>query len=143
MMTSADSLRLSNKNRPLSPSTYFATLREKQISPSKSNLESTPQFSHRIVVAVDFGTTYSGYAYSFTSEPDNVHIMRKWEGDDPGMNNQKTPTILLLNPTVQTAMDGSLRWTPWNLTQYLKSVLPWADSSTKVQKTSSTRMVAL
>ena len=27
--------------------------------------------------------------------------MRKWEGDDPGMNNQKTPTILLLDPARQ------------------------------------------
>ena len=40
----------------------------------------------------------SGYAYSFTHEPENIHIMRKWEGDDPGINNQKTPTILLLTP---------------------------------------------
>ena len=30
------------------------------------------------------GTTFSGYAYSFTADPDNIHIMRKWEGDDPG-----------------------------------------------------------
>lgn len=42
--------------------------------------DATPQHSHRIVVAIDFGTTYSGYAYSFAHEPDNVHIMRKWEG---------------------------------------------------------------
>ena len=41
---------------------------------------------------------YSGYAYSFTHDPENIHIMRKWEGDDPGINNQKTPTILLLTP---------------------------------------------
>ena len=61
-------------------------------------LDDTPQFTHSIVVAIDFGTTYSGYAYSFTHDPENVHIMRKWEGDDPGMNNQKTPTILLLSP---------------------------------------------
>ena len=40
----------------------------------------TPQFSHFVVVAIDFGTTYSGYAYSFTHEPENIHIMRKWEG---------------------------------------------------------------
>ena len=94
--------------------------------------DTTPQFSHKIVVAIDFGTTYryfhiqrynkfihtsfialfticcyknyiyvfsiSGYAYSFTQEPENIHIMRKWEGDDPGINNQKTPTILLLTP---------------------------------------------
>jgi hypothetical protein len=34
-----------------------------------------------VVVAIDFGTTYSGYAYSFTSAPEEVHIMRKWEGE--------------------------------------------------------------
>ena len=41
----------------------------------------TPQFSHSVVVAIDFGTTYSGYAYSFTHDPENTHIMRKWEGN--------------------------------------------------------------
>ena len=44
------------------------------------------------------GTTYSGYAYSFTANQDDIYIMRKWEGDDPGINNQKTPTVLLLTP---------------------------------------------
>lgn len=45
-----------------------------------ADTSSTPQHSHTVVVAIDFGTTYSGYAYSFTRDPDNVHIMRKWEG---------------------------------------------------------------
>ena len=36
---------------------------------------------HRVVVAIDFGTTYSGYAYSFTDTPDTIQIMRKWEGE--------------------------------------------------------------
>ena len=35
---------------------------------------------HHVVVAIDFGTTYSGYAYSFTNTPDTIQIMRKWEG---------------------------------------------------------------
>lgn len=61
----------------------------------------TPQFQFSVVVAIDFGTTFSGYAYSFTHDPENIHIMRKWEGDDPGLSNQKTPTILLLSPTLQ------------------------------------------
>ena len=51
-----------------------------------------------VVVAIDFGTTFSGYAYSLTREPDSVHIMRKWEGGDPGVTNMKTPTTLLLTP---------------------------------------------
>lgn len=33
-----------------------------------------------VVVAIDFGTTYSGYAFSFTRDPDNIHMMKKWDG---------------------------------------------------------------
>uniref|UniRef100_A0A8C3R9M5 Heat shock protein family A (Hsp70) member 12B n=1 Tax=Cyanoderma ruficeps TaxID=181631 RepID=A0A8C3R9M5_9PASS len=58
--------------------------------------QQTPSFS--VVVAIDFGTTSSGYAFSFTSDPEAIHMMRKWEGGDPGVANQKTPTSLLLTP---------------------------------------------
>ncbi|XP_027756051.1 heat shock 70 kDa protein 12A isoform X2 [Empidonax traillii] len=51
-----------------------------------------------VVVAIDFGTTSSGYAYSFTKEPECIHVMRRWEGGDPGVSNQKTPTTILLTP---------------------------------------------
>ncbi|XP_063598822.1 uncharacterized protein LOC134775279 isoform X2 [Penaeus indicus] len=60
-------------------------------------LEARPP-THFVVVAIDFGTTYSGYAFSFTRDPENVHMMKKWEGGDPGVQNQKTPTIVLLTP---------------------------------------------
>ena len=49
----------------------------------KDSGNETPQQGHLVVVAIDFGTTYSGYAYSFTNDPENISIMRKWEG----MNN--------------------------------------------------------
>nr|CAD7452000.1 unnamed protein product [Timema tahoe] len=60
----------------------------------------TPPPQHQfVVVAIDIGTTYSGYAFSFTRDPElHIHMMRKWEGGDPGLNNQKTPTTLLLTP---------------------------------------------
>ncbi|XP_074848279.1 heat shock 70 kDa protein 12B [Carettochelys insculpta] len=51
-----------------------------------------------VVVAIDFGTTSSGYAFSFSNDPEAIHMMRKWEGGDPGVANQKTPTSLLLTP---------------------------------------------
>lgn len=53
---------------------------------------------HFVVAAIDFGTTYSGYAFSFVRDSDSIHMMRKWEGGDPGVSNQKTPTTLLLKP---------------------------------------------
>ena len=38
---------------------------------------------HFVIVAIDFGTTFSGYAFSFTRDPDcSIHMMRKWEGGD-------------------------------------------------------------
>ena len=46
----------------------------------QSSIKETPQFSYTVVVAIDFGTTFSGYAYSFAHDPENIHIMRKWEG---------------------------------------------------------------
>ncbi|KAK7152862.1 hypothetical protein R3I93_010940 [Phoxinus phoxinus] len=51
-----------------------------------------------VVVAIDFGTTSSGYAYAFKNEPECIHTMRRWEGGDPGVSNQKTPTTILLTP---------------------------------------------
>lgn len=56
------------------------------------------QASFSVVVAIDFGTTSSGYAFSFASDPESIHMMRKWEGGDPGVAHQKTPTCLLLTP---------------------------------------------
>uniref|UniRef100_A0A9L0KBH2 Heat shock protein family A (Hsp70) member 12B n=1 Tax=Equus asinus TaxID=9793 RepID=A0A9L0KBH2_EQUAS len=31
-----------------------------------------------VVVAIDFGTTSSGYAFSFASDPEAIHMMRFW-----------------------------------------------------------------
>lgn len=38
------------------------------------NVSEQPTFL--VVVAIDFGTTSSGYAYSFTKEPECIHVMR-------------------------------------------------------------------
>jgi len=61
---------------------------------------------HLVVVAIDFGTTYSGYAFSFAHDARSptttqIHMMRRWEGGDPGVVNQKTPTTILLTPSKQ------------------------------------------
>ncbi|CAM2117780.1 unnamed protein product [Caretta caretta] len=73
---------------PLSPS---------HIAKDSDTNDSVEQ-SFLVVVAIDFGTTSSGYAYSFTKEPECIHVMRRWEGGDPGISNQKTPTSILLTP---------------------------------------------
>lgn len=51
----------------------------------------------KVVVAIDFGTTYSGYAYSLVTAPDEIHLMKYPQLGQYGAMNHKIPTILLLN----------------------------------------------
>uniref|UniRef100_A0A8C5QHT3 Heat shock 70 kDa protein 12A n=1 Tax=Leptobrachium leishanense TaxID=445787 RepID=A0A8C5QHT3_9ANUR len=74
---------------PLSPS---------HIASKDSDSGTADEQTFSVVVAIDFGTTSSGYAFSFSKEPECIHIMRRWEGGDPGVSNQKTPTTMLLMP---------------------------------------------
>ncbi|XP_061524532.1 heat shock 70 kDa protein 12B [Phycodurus eques] len=55
-----------------------------------------------VVVAIDFGTTSSGYAFSFTEDSEAIiHVMKRREGGDPGVADQKSPTCLLLTPDLR------------------------------------------
>ena len=60
-----------------------------------------------MVAAVDIGTTYSGYAFSFwydhinEANPDNIYLSN-WVSEDGNCRYAKTPTCLLLDP------DGNL-----------------------------------
>ncbi|OWF51206.1 heat shock 70 kDa protein 12B-like [Mizuhopecten yessoensis] len=55
-----------------------------------------------LVVALDFGTTYSGYAYSFRNQFESnsldVTLNPAWTTTTDGLLSKKTPTSLLLNP---------------------------------------------
>ena len=45
-----------------------------------SDTDMSFNYSPIVVVAIDFGTTYSGYAFSFIHDAEDIHMMRKWEG---------------------------------------------------------------
>lgn len=42
----------------------------------------------KIVIACDFGTTYSGIAAAYSKTPDNVEIIRTWPGGN-GVSSDK------------------------------------------------------
>lgn len=48
------------------------------------------------VAAIDFGTAYSGYAYSWKSEWRRIHINKQWSSGY--CLSPKAPTTMLLNP---------------------------------------------
>ncbi|KYO26274.1 heat shock protein 12A isoform B [Alligator mississippiensis] len=86
---------------PSSPGTLNESCSIAPLTPSQSprnEARTQRPTSFTVVVAIDFGTTSSGYAFSFSNDPEAIHMMRKWEGGDPGVANQKTPTSLLLTP---------------------------------------------
>ena len=59
----------------------------------------SPNSSYIVVVAIDFGTTYSGLAFSFVKDhgASRVFKSRGWVNED-GNSTEKTPTCLLLKP---------------------------------------------
>ena len=50
-----------------------------------------------MVAAIDFGTTFSGYAFSFKDQLKDVHMNKNW-GAEAGCTSFKTPTCVLVDP---------------------------------------------
>jgi len=51
-----------------------------------------------VVVAIDFGTTFSGYAFSFRNDPLNVQTNANWIAGSEKLISLKTPTCVLVDP---------------------------------------------
>eukprot|EP00064_Thunnus_orientalis_P026179 superscaffoldBa00015670_g26666 len=49
------------------------------------------------IIAIDFGTTYSGYAYSVTPREEQIEPNLKRWGKELGLDTPKTPTCILFN----------------------------------------------
>ncbi|KIX03793.1 uncharacterized protein Z518_07346 [Rhinocladiella mackenziei CBS 650.93] len=49
-----------------------------------------------LIIALDFGTTYSGIAYAFASDPENVRVIQSWPGEDRIVS--KAPTTIRYEP---------------------------------------------
>ncbi|XP_033839907.1 heat shock 70 kDa protein 12B isoform X2 [Periophthalmus magnuspinnatus] len=95
---------------PSSPATVRSECGITPLTPTPSpRVKMRPKMASlfSVVVAIDFGTTSSGYAFSFTHS-EAIHIMKRWEGGDPGVANQKSPTCLLLTPDLRFHSFGFL-----------------------------------
>ncbi|XP_035994553.1 heat shock 70 kDa protein 12A-like [Fundulus heteroclitus] len=49
------------------------------------------------IIAIDFGTAYSGYAFSLTSRQEEVDLHVKFWGEEVGRETPKTPTCILFD----------------------------------------------
>ena len=55
---------------------------------------SNKEESYIILAAIDFGTTLSGYAFSFKSAQSDIKMNKNW-GENLGFQSYKTPTSVL------------------------------------------------
>lgn len=49
------------------------------------------------IIAIDFGTAYSGYAFSITSRGEEIDPYVKVWGEEVGLETPKTPTCILFD----------------------------------------------
>lgn len=49
-----------------------------------------------MVVALDFGTSYSGYAFSFKNSPHEIYANHAWESGKYHLASTKTPTCIVI-----------------------------------------------
>jgi len=61
--------------------------------------EAAPSESYLLVAAIDFGTTFSGYAYSSKNDPMKIKTNVGWIAGTEKLMSFKTPTCVLLNPS--------------------------------------------
>jgi hypothetical protein len=60
--------------------------------------ESTSHCYRLVVAAFDFGTTFSGYAFSFRDSPLDIKTNPSWVAGSEKLISLKTPTCVLLKP---------------------------------------------
>jgi len=58
-----------------------------------------PAESFLVSAAIDFGTTYSGYAFSWRDMPEKIYMNKGWVADQ--LISFKTSTCVLLDPQIQ------------------------------------------
>jgi len=78
------------------------------------------QEAHKLIIGVDFGTTYSGVAVVHTAQPDDIDIIRNWPGGN-SLTSDKVPTEISYDPPpparnsrvvqeTNTAFNNDVRW---------------------------------
>ncbi|WZH48172.1 Hsp70 family heat shock protein [Fusarium acuminatum] len=72
--------------------------------------EQTP-LNDRLIVGVDFGTTFSGVAAVYTSTPDDIEIIKTWPGGN-GITSDKVPTEIAYNypPNAPQGTEPAVKW---------------------------------
>ncbi|EGX94089.1 Hsp70 family chaperone [Cordyceps militaris CM01] len=79
--------------------------------PVREPTREQPPVSDRLIVGVDFGTTFSGVAAVYTSNPDDIDIIKTWPGSN-GITSDKVPTEISYDVPANATegTDPNVKW---------------------------------
>lgn len=79
--------------------------------PVREPTREQPPLSDRLIVGVDFGTTFSGVAAVYTSTPDDIEIIKTWPGGN-GITSDKVPTEIAYDfpANAPQGADPTVKW---------------------------------
>ncbi|KAL0470990.1 hypothetical protein QR685DRAFT_270570 [Neurospora intermedia] len=80
--------------------------------PVRQRTKELAPISDRLIVGVDFGTTFSGVAAVYTGTPDDVEIIKTWPGGN-GITSDKVPTELSYAAVRPNAPPGTAPAVKW------------------------------
>ncbi|KAK3954661.1 hypothetical protein QBC32DRAFT_76636 [Pseudoneurospora amorphoporcata] len=80
--------------------------------PVRQRTKEPAPISDRLIVGVDFGTTFSGVAAVYTGTPDDVEIIKTWPGGN-GITSDKVPTELSYAEVPANAPPGTAPVVKW------------------------------
>ncbi|KAF2671144.1 hypothetical protein BT63DRAFT_423384 [Microthyrium microscopicum] len=83
----------SDRHAPLSPRSSTASPRSRM---SMSTISSSNSNDACWFIGIDFGTTYSGVAWAWSGDPDNIRLVQNWPTNVPrARDNAKAPTKIV------------------------------------------------
>ncbi|KAF7563125.1 hypothetical protein G7046_g1025 [Stylonectria norvegica] len=90
---------------------YTPELTEAINGPVREPPGEQPPISDRLIVGVDFGTTFSGVAAVYTTNPDDIEIIKTWPGGN-GITSDKVPTEIAYDfpPNAPPNSEPTARW---------------------------------
>ena len=91
---------------------------------AKLSVNGTSRTQDRLIVGVDFGTTYSGVAAVYSATPDDVDIIKTWPGGN-GITSDKVPTEIAYDIAEEVAAAAELDCTPDENRIATPSIVRW------------------
>jgi len=71
---------MASQNEGSNVSVSFHPESNSGLASGSSDIPQAMTMPHRLIVGIDFGTTYSGVAVAYSATPDDIDVIKTWPG---------------------------------------------------------------